>query len=179
MAFSSKHTIYCQADPQICPKMTKSRPILDQITLAHGCRQLQKHSKVKIGSQVRIMTTGMGIVHGIMSQPQHFTPTWPPILAKNEQLQGWFGPNDTCEWLKIAAEAFQSQNEFMSKVYKAWDWNCTWLFHPNTPFSAKRTLKFGQKRTVWGLLWPKLHVSMIVDYFRSIQKSTWVHKHWL
>ena len=74
MAFSSKHTIYCQADPQICPKMTKSRPILDQITLAHGCRQLQKHSKVKIGSQVRIMTTGMGIVHGFFIQTHHLLP---------------------------------------------------------------------------------------------------------
>ena len=116
-----------------------------QITCLYGCRQLQKHSKVKMGSQERIMTTGMGIVHGILSQPQHFLPSWLPLLAKNEQLHGWFGPNDMCKWLQIAAEAFQSQNRFMSKVYKVWDGNCTWFLHSNTPFSTKPTPK----------IWPK------------------------
>ena len=179
MVFSSKHTIYCQTDPQIWPKMTNSGATLAQITFAHCCRQLQKYSKVKIASQVRIMTTGMGIVHNILSQPQHFLPIWPPFLAKNEQLYGWFGPNDMYIWLEIAEEALQSQNRFMSKVYKAWDGNPILIFHSNTLFSAKPTLKFGQKRTVWGLLWPKSHVWMIVDCFRSIPKSIWVHKYWL
>ena len=143
MVFSSKHTIYCQADPQIWPDMTNFGTSLAQITCAHGCRQLQKHSKVKIGSQARTMATGMGIAHGIWSQLQHL-PSWPPILAKNELLQGWFGPNNMCKWLKIATEAFQSQNWFISKVYKAWDGNRTWLFYPNTPCSAKSTPNFGQ-----------------------------------
>ena len=75
MIFSSKRTIYGQPDAQIWPKMTHSGATLAQITCAHGYRQLQKHSKVKIGSQERIMTTGMGIVNGILSQPQHFLPS--------------------------------------------------------------------------------------------------------
>ena len=68
--------------PQIWPKVPNSRATLTQITRVHGCRQLQKYSNVKIGSQARIMTTGMGIIHGITSQPQHFLPSWSPILAK-------------------------------------------------------------------------------------------------
>ena len=104
--FSSKHTICCHADPQIWSKMTNPGATQAQITCAQGCRQLQKHSKVKFGSQARIMTTGMGIVHGILSQPQHFLPSWPPILVKNKQLQGWVSPNDMCKLLKIDAEVF-------------------------------------------------------------------------
>ena len=84
MVFSSKDTIYCQADSQLWPKMTNSGATLAQIICAHGCRQLQKHSKFQIGSQATIMTTGMGIIHVILSQPQHFLPSWPPILAKNK-----------------------------------------------------------------------------------------------
>ena len=121
----------------------------------------------------------MGIVHGVLSQPQDFLPSWALVLTKNEQLQGWFGPNDMCIWLQIAAEAFQSPNWFMSKVYKAWDGYRIHIFHPNTLFSAQPTPKFGQKWTVWGLHWPKSHVWMIVDCFRSIPKSRWVHKYWL
>ena len=56
---------YCQADPQIQPKVTNSRATLAQITCVDGRRQLQKRFKVKLGSQARIMTTGMGIVHDI------------------------------------------------------------------------------------------------------------------
>ena len=117
------------------------------------------------------MTTGMGIAHGIFSQPQHLIPSWPPILAKNKQLQGWFGPNDMCKWFQIASEALQSQNGFITKVCKGWDGNCTWIFHQNTPLSAKLTPKFDQKRTIWWLLWAKLHVCMIVDCCRSIPKA--------
>ena len=116
------------------------------------------------------MTTGMGIVHGILSQLQHFLPSWPPMLAKNKQLQGWFGPNDMFRWLEIAAEALQSQNWFMSNIHKTWHGNRTRLFHPDTPFSTKLTPKFGQKWTVCRLLWPKLPMCMIADCFRSIPK---------
>ena len=180
MIFSSKLPIWGQAEAQVWPKMTNSVATLAQITCAHGYRQLQKHSKVKIDSKLRIMMTGMGIVHGILSQPQYFLPSWPLFFVKNEQLQGWFGPNDMCKWLQIAAEAFQSQNWFMSKVCKKPKMGIIYGFFIQTkPFSAKLTLKFGQKRSVWGLLWPKLHVCIIVDCFRSIPKSRWVHKHWL
>ena len=144
--FSSKHSIYGQADPQIWPKMINSGATLAQITCTHDCSQLQKHAKVKITSQARIMRNGMGIVHGILSQPQNFLPSWPPILAKNKQVQSWFGPHCMYVWLHFAAEALQSQNEFTSKVYKAQDRNCTWIFYPNTPFSAKLTPKFGKNR---------------------------------
>ena len=64
----------------------------------------------------------------------------------------------------------------MRKVYKTCDGNCTWIFHPNTLSSSMPTPKLGPKWTVWGLLWPKSHVCMIVDCFRSIPKSKLVHK---
>ena len=95
----------------------------------------------------------------------------PPILAKNKQLQGWFGPNDMCKWFQIASEALQSQNGFIAKVCKGCDGNCTWIFHQNTPLSARLTPKFDQKRTIWWLLWAKLHVYMIIDCCRSIPKA--------
>ena len=137
MFFSSKDTIYCQADSQLWPKMTNSGATLAQIICAHGCRHLQKHSKVKFGSQAKIMMTGIWMEHGVLSQPQHSLPSWPPILAQNKHIQGWFGPNDMCKWLENAAEAFQSQNWFMSKVNKPCDENRTWPFHSNKPFGAK------------------------------------------
>ena len=155
--------------------MTNSAVTMGQITCTHACRQLKKHSKVKICSQARIMMTEMGTVHSILSQPQHFLPSWPLILAKKEQLQGWFGANDTCKWLQTAAEVLQSQNWFMIKVYKAWDGNRTWIFIPNTPFSANPAPKFGQKWTVWGLLWPKSHVWMTINCCRRLSKSKLVH----
>ena len=87
MVFSSKHTIYGQADLKIWLKMTNSGATLAKITRLYGCRQLQKHSKVKIGSQSRIMTTGMGILHGMLRQPQHFLPSWPLIWPKTSSYR--------------------------------------------------------------------------------------------
>ena len=176
MAFSSKYTIYCQADPQNCPKMDSSGAALAQIACEHDCRLLQKHSKVKIGSWARNIKTGVEFVNGILTQPQYFLPSWSPTLAKNEQFQGWFGPNDMCKSLQIAAKALQDQNWFISKVHNAWDGNCIWPFHPKTPFTAKSPPKIGQKWTIWELLWPKSHMGMIVDYCRSNPKSNLVHK---
>ena len=169
--------------PSFWPKTSSSRADLTQIACMHGCRLLQKPSKVKIGSrersrksgmgiihaffiqthhllpswtpnlaqndqiwgysgpnnmctllqtaeeafqsqnlsQARVMMTRIGIVHGILSQPQHFLPSWPPLLDKNEQLHGWFGQNDMCKWLQNAAEALRSLDWFMNNVYKGWD----------------------------------------------------------
>ena len=90
--------------PKFGQKWTVLGATLAQITYGHNCRLLQKHSKVKFGSQTRIIKPGMGIIHGILSQPQHFLPIWPPVLVKNKQLQGWFGPNHMCAWLKTDAE---------------------------------------------------------------------------
>ena len=70
-----------------------------------------------------------------------------PILAKNEQLKGWFIPNDMCKWLQIAAEALQSQNCFMSKVYTAWDGNHIWFLiktHNLVPSQTPNLVKNGQ-----------------------------------
>ena len=123
MAFSSKHIIYCQADPQTWPKTDSLGATLAQITCLHDWWLLQKHSKVKTGSQAKIITPGTGIILGVFSQSQHFLSRWPPILAKNEQLHDWFGPNGMYKWLQMATEAVQSQNGFMSKIYKSWDGN--------------------------------------------------------
>ena len=141
----------------------------DQKTYTHGCIQPKDHFKV-IFQQARIMMNGMGIVHGILSQPQHFLQANPQFWPKTTSSTAFLGPNDMCKWLQIAEEAFQSPYWFMSKVYKAWDGNCTWYFHPNIPFSAKLTPKF-QKRPIGWLLWPKPHVCMIVDCCRSIPMS--------
>ena len=67
MAFFSKHTIYCHADPQIWPKMNSFGATLAQIACSHDCRLLQKHSKVKIDSLAMFIKPGMGIIHGISS----------------------------------------------------------------------------------------------------------------
>ena len=111
------------------------------------CAWLQNASEafqsVKMSSQTLIIKPGMGIAHAILSQPQHFLPTWPPVLAKNKQLQGWFGPNNMYVWLQTAAEVFQSQNWFTNvDYYKAWDGNCTCHFKPTITFSAKLTSHF-------------------------------------
>ena len=66
MAFLPKHTIYCQADPQIWPKMDSLGATLAQITCAHDCRLWQKHSKLKIGSGARIIKPRMESVHCII-----------------------------------------------------------------------------------------------------------------
>ena len=167
----SKHTIYCQANPQIWPKINDFGATLAQITCARDCRQLQNHYSVKTGSQARIINADVGILHDIVIQPQHFLPSWPPVLAKNEQLQGWVSPNHMCAWLQTSAWALQRQNWLTSKVDKAQDGNRTWYFCPNTPFTAKMAPTFGKKRTVWGLVWPKLHLRMIGDSSRGILAS--------
>ena len=86
--FLSKHTIYDQADPQVWPEVTNSGATLAQITCVHGCRHLQKKSKVKIGSQERITMTGMGILDGILSQPQHFLLSWAPTFGQKRAAPG-------------------------------------------------------------------------------------------
>ena len=123
-----------------------------------------------------ITTTCMGIVHVILSQPQHFLPSWPPVLAKDKQLQCWFGPNHMYAWLQTAAEALQSYYWFMREVYKAWDVNSAWIFHPNTPFTAKPTLKVGHKWPNLGLFRHKSYVHMVVYRCRSIPNSKLDHK---
>ena len=82
-----------------------------------------------------------------------------PILAKNEQLQGWFGPNDMCKWLQIAAKALQSRNWFISKVYKVWDGNHTFiqkyhLLSSRTPTLAKNDQfrAYSSPNHIWTLL---------------------------
>ena len=71
----SKHTIYCQANPQIWPKINDFGATLAQITCARDCRQLQNHYSVKTGSQARIINADVGILHDIVIQPQHFLPS--------------------------------------------------------------------------------------------------------
>ena len=90
--------------------MDRLRATLAQITYVNDCRLVQKHSKVRMSSQILIIKPGMGIVHLILRQPQIFLPTRPLVLAKNEQLQGGFDPKHIYAWLQTAAEALQSQN---------------------------------------------------------------------
>ena len=115
----------------------------------------------------------MGIVHVILSQPQHFLPSWPPVLAKNEQLQGWFGPNHIYAWLQTAAETLQSQKWFMRKVYRALDGNCTWLLYPKTPFTAKLTPKFGQNDQFWGYSGPNNMCIWLQRAAEAFQSLNW------
>ena len=162
--FKRTTILFAKLTSRSWPKTSSSRADLAKIacvhgwrliTCTHGCRQVQKHTNVKLTSQARIMTNGMGIVHDILSQPRDFLRWWPPILANNEQVQGWFGPNCMYAWLQTPAEALQSQHWFIRKVYKAWDGNRALCFHQNTQFPAKLTPKFGQKWPIPGLLWPK------------------------
>ena len=120
LPFSSKDTIECQANPQIWPKTNSLRAMLAQITCVHHCRLLQKYSKVKLSSQTLITKPGIGIVHCILSQSQHILLSWPPVLAKTEQLWGWFGPNHMYTWLQTASEALHSQNWFIKRSIELW-----------------------------------------------------------
>ena len=158
------------------PKTNSFRADLAQIACTHSCRLLHKHSKVNTGSSERSTKLGIGIAHGFSIQTHHLPPSWPPNLAKNDQFQGYSGPNNMCKWLHRAAEAFQSQNRFTSKDHDNWDGNRTWNFKSISTFSAKLTPNFGQKRAAPGLIWPKWHVQMVVDCCRSIPKSKSVHE---
>ena len=174
--FLSKHTIYDQADPQVWPKVTNSGATLAQITCVHGCRHLQKISKVKIGSQERITMTGMGIVHCFFIQTPNLRPSWPPNLARNDQFWGYSGPNNMCTWLETAAEAFQIPNCLTSNDHDDWNGNCTWHFNSTTTFSTKLTPNFGQKRAAPGLIWHKWYVQMVADCCGSTLNSKLVYE---
>ena len=179
MVFESKHSIQCQADHRIWPKTDSLRATLAQITCVHDCRLLQEHFKIKIGSQSRIIKPGMGIIHGLLSQPQPFLPSWPPIFGQKRAVPELVEPRSHVRMVADCCRSIPKSKMVHKKVYKAWDGISIQFFHPNTPFSAKPTPKFDQKRTVWGLFWPKSHMCMIVDWFRSIPKSNLVHNHGL
>ena len=92
MAFSSKHIIWCQANPQSWPKMDSLRASLAQITCVHDCRLMQMHCKVKIDSQTRTVKPGVGIVHGILSQPHIFCHADHQFWPKKRAAPGLIWP---------------------------------------------------------------------------------------
>ena len=85
-------------------------------------------------------------------------------------------------WLQTAAEVLQSQHWFIRKVYKAWDGNIAWPFHPNTPFTAKLTPKFGQNEQFRGYSGPNnmcTWLQTVAETFQSQNRFTSKdHDHW-
>ena len=142
----------------------------------HG-RLLQKYSKVKSGSWERSTKHGMGIIHSLFIQNAPFTVKLTLKFGHKWPIPGLLWPKSHVHiLLQTAAEAFRSQNWFTSKNNNDWDGNVTWHFKSTTTLSVKLTSNFGQKRPAPWLILPKWHVKMVVDYCRSISKSSLVHE---
>ena len=176
MAFEANYNIFCQADLQCFPQNEHLQdwfgPNCIYAWLQTAAEALQsQHWFIR-----KVCKAWDGNRAWFFHPNTQFTAKLTPNLAKNGQYRGYSRSNNMCTRLQRAAEVFQRQNWFTIKNHSNWDGNCTWNFKSTTTFSAKLTPNFGQKWVAPWLIWPKWHVQMVADFFRSTPQSKLVHE---